>query len=281
MVETFERLRYGVLALILLGCGGEWESGTVGKASCSFGSFDDFLPAAHRPVKMASGNGKLYILDDFYYVHSYKRDNLYECAFNLEESHGFSGFPNDVFSAGNNFYVQDRAVLKFLDDEVACNANRNGVFAIHGNELAVGSEIGLEVWNINPCAKKNNVSSQRVLALAATDSEYFAVEGITAQPINLTRYPKSGGFSSSDPMSQTSGNEKHFCSADRLVANNYGVYLLDKTCRKIGVYDNQAVWRKTISLDSLSIRNVIDITPAEYSYIFILHTSGVVKVNVF
>ncbi|MCL2100567.1 MAG: hypothetical protein FWH22_02500 [Fibromonadales bacterium] len=273
-METFKKI--SLLCIALLGCGGEWESGTIGKVSCSFGSFDDFLPALRRPVKMASGNnGNLYILDDSYNVHFYKRDNLYECAFNLEESYSFSGFPSDVISAGNSFYVQDIAELKSWDNKTVCNA-RNGVFAIRGNELAVGSNMGLEVWSINPCAKNRDVPSQKVFALTATDSEYFAAEGIS-MPMNLTMH---GSFTYSDPMSQTSGNEKHFCSADRLAANNYGVYLLDKTCRKIGVYDNQAVWRKTLSLDSLGIRNVLDIAPAEYSYILIMHSSGVVKVNV-
>jgi len=268
---------------ILLGCGGEgrWESATVGKVSCSFGTFNDFLPSQRRPIKMASGNNgnNLYILDDFYHVHSYKRDALYECAFDLEDSYGFSGLSNDVLFANGNFYVQDRAQLKFMDNTDECYA-RDGFFAIYGNELAVGSNAGIETWSIRPCARKVNISSQKVLALAATDGEYIAAEGISTEPRNLTMYSKNGG-SYSDPMSLTPGDEKNFCSADRVAANDYGIYLLDKKCGKIGVYDNQAVWRKTIKLDSVGVRNPLDIAPGEYSYIFILHTSGVVRINVF
>jgi hypothetical protein len=267
--------------IILLGCGA-WESATAGKASCSFGTFDDFLPSARRPVKMASGNNgnNLYILDASYYVHSYKKDNLYECAFDLDSSYHFNGLPNDVFSVNDGFYVQDREQLRFMNGTEVCNA-KNGVFAIYGDELAVGSDMGIEVWNINSCTKKTiNILSQKVLALATTNGEYFAAEGISAEPRNLTMYSKSGG-SYSDPMSSTPGNEKNFCSSDRIVANNYGVYLLDRKCGKIGVYDNRAVWRKTIKLDSLGVKNSLDIAPGEHSYIFILHTSGVEKINVF
>jgi hypothetical protein len=266
---------------ILLGCG-EWEGGNVGKVSCSFGSFNDFIPTGRTPTKIASGNNgnNLYILDKSYYVHTYKRDHLYECAFNLEFSDSFNGLPNDVISSGSNFYVQDRAQLKSYEDVEVCDA-KDGVFALNGNELAVGSTAGIEIWNIstNGCVKKENVSSQKVLALAATNSEYFAVEGISTEPQSLARYPKNGGFAYRDIMSSTPGNEKNFCSADRVIANNHGVYLLDKKCKKIGVYDNQAVWRKTINLDSLGVRNILDIAPDEYQYIFLLHLNGVERIS--
>jgi hypothetical protein len=281
-VETVERqiaeqmmpLAVCFFCLILLGCG-EWVSGTVGKASCEFGSFNDF----YRPVKMASGNNgnELYILDN-YDVNYYKRDNLYECAFDLEYSYPFRGSPSDVFSTGNGFYVQDGKQLKSMNDAEACYA-KDGFFAIYGDELAIGSNTGIEIWSINPCIKKADISSQRVLALAATSSEYFAAEGISAEPRNLTMYSKNGSPAYSDPMSSTPGNEKNFCSADRVIANNHGVYLLDKKCGKIGVYDNRGVWRKTVSLESLGIKNALDIAPGEYSYIFILHGKSVEKVN--
>jgi len=262
--------------LILLGCG-EWVNAEVGKVACSFGSFNDF----YRPTKIASGNNgnKLYVLDN-YSVHSYKRDDLYECAFDWENTYDFGGSPSDVFSAGNGFYVQDGRRLKSMSNAEACYA-RDGAFAIYGDELAIGSSMGVEVWSIEQCVKKRDVSSQRVLALAATSSEYFAAEGISAEPRNLTMYSKSSGLIYSDPMSSTLGNEKNFGSADRVIANNYGIYLLDKKYGKIGVYDNRAVWRKTISLDSLGLRGVLDIAPGEYSHIFILHSGGVERVNVF
>jgi len=288
-VEAFERaiaeqmklIAAILFCMILLGCGEEWTGATVGKVSCSFGTFDEFLPALRRPLKMAAGNNgnNLYILDNSSYVHSYKRDNLYKCAFNLENSYSFNGFLDDVFFANNGFYVQDRESLKSQSEE-ECDA-RAGVFAVYGNELAVGSNMGIETWSIRPCARKGSVSSQRVLALAATSSEYFAAEGIASEPRNLTRYSKNGSFTYSDPMSSIPGNEKNFCSADRVIADNYGVYLLDKSCKKIGIFDNQAVWRKSISLDSIGVRNALDIAPGEYSYIFILHERGVEKVNVF
>jgi hypothetical protein len=186
---------------ILLGCG-EWEGGNVGKISCSFGSFNDFIPTGRTPTKIASGNNgnNLYILDKSYYVHTYKRDRLYECAFNLEYSDSFNGLPNDVISSGGNFYVQDRAQLKSYEDVEVCHA-KDGVFAVNGNELAVGNNTGIETWSINPCAKKANISSQKVLALAATNSEYFAAEGISTEPQSLARYPKNSGFAYRDIMS--------------------------------------------------------------------------------
>ena len=270
-----------LICVILLGCGDDWVSVTVGKTSCSFGTFDEFLPDLRSPRKIAAGNNgnNLYILDNSSYVHSYKRDKLYECAFDLENSYSFNGFPEDVFFANSSFYVKDGAYLKSQNGE-ECHA-RTGGFAVYGNELAVGSTAGIETWNIKPCAKKGNISSQRVLALAATGSEYFAAEGISSEPGNLTVYSKSGGFVYSDPMSSIPGNEKNFCSADRVIANDYGVYLLDKKCGKIGFFSNQGIWQKSISLDSLRIRGVLDIAPGEYSYIFILHDRGVEKVNVF
>jgi hypothetical protein len=234
---------------------------------------------------MASGNNgnNLYVLDDSYHnVHTYSRDNLYECAFNFEDSYSFNGFLSDVISAGSNFYVQDRAQLKSRDDNKICDA-RDGVFSIYGNELAVGSNMGIEIWNIaqTSCTRGVNVSLQKVLALAATGSEYYAAEGgIATEPQNLAMFSKNGSVYR-EPLSSTPGNEKNFCSADRVAANDYGVYLLDKKCKKIGIFDNQAVWRKTISLDAIGVRNVLDIAPGEYSYIFILHERGVERLNVF
>jgi len=274
------------LCIILPGCGGGWESAPVGKTSCSFGSFNDFIPEGRRPAKMASGNNgnNLYVLDDSYYnVHVYNRDNLYQCAFNLKDSYSFNGFLDDVISSGSNFYVQDGEQLKSKDDNKICGA-RDGVFSIYGNELAVGSNMGIEIWNITQtsCTKNgNNISSQKVLALAATGSEYYAAEGIANEPQNLTMFSKSGLTIHNELMSSTPGNEKNFCSADRVAANDYGVYLLDKTCNKIGIFDNQAVWRKTVSLNAIGIRNALDIAPGEYSYIFILHENGVERLNVF
>jgi hypothetical protein len=269
------------LCIVLPGCG-EWENTTVGKASCSFGSFNDFIPVGRKPLKMASGNNgnNLYILDESGYVHTYERDNLYECAFNLKYSDYFSGIPNDVISSGNNFYVQDRAQLKSWENSKVCDA-RDGVFSVYENELAIGSNMGIETWSINPCVKKGNISSQKVLALAATGNEYYAVEGIATEPQNLAMFSKNGSFIYIEPISSTPGNEKNFCSADRVVANDYGVYILDAKCKKIGIFDNQAVWRKTVSLETLGIRNALDIAAGEYSYIFILHESGVEKVNAF
>ena len=267
--------KFGFLAILLLiGCGAEWNGGEVGIVSCSF---DEFLPNAGRALKMASGNNgnELYILDDFSYVYSYKRDNLYKCAFNLENSYKFGGFPKDVIFANNGFYVQDGAVLKSKDDKELCYA-KDGVFAVSGSELAVGDKSGMEIWNISGCSKKGSISFQSVLAFAATNSEYYV-----AEPQNLAMYSKNGEPIHIEPMSSTPGNEKNFCSADRITANDYGVYLLDNKCRKIGVFDNQAVWRKTINLDSLGIRNPLDIGAGEYSHIFIMHPNGVEKVNVF
>ncbi len=268
-------LSFGVI-LLLAGCGAEWTSGEVGKTPCSF---DEFLPNVGKALKMATGNNgnELYILDDFSYVYSYKRDNLYECAFNLENTYRFNGFPKDVIFANNNFYVQDGAYLKTKDDKELCYA-KNGAFAVSGNELAVGDKFGVEIWSISGsnCAKKGNIPSQSVLALAATNSEYYVAE---AQ--NLAIYSKNGDLIRRESMSSTPGDEKNFCSADRIAANDYGIYLLDKKCRKIGVFDNQAFWRKTISLDSLGIRNPLDIGSGEYSYIFIMLSNGIERVNVF
>jgi len=261
--------------IILLGCG-EWESAPVGKSSCSFGSFNDFIPVGRKPAKMASWGNHLYILDDSYNnVHVFKRDNLYECSFSLESSYSFDGFLSDVISFSGGFYVQDGAQLKYQENQNVCYA-RDGVFSIFGNELVIGSNIGgIEIWNINSCTKKETISSQKVFALAATATAYYA-----AEPQNLVMFSRSGSVYR-DPMSSTPGNEKNFCSLDRLIADDYGVYLLDKTCKKIGIFDNQAVWRKSISLDSIGIRNALDIATGEYSYIFILHESGVEKINVF
>jgi hypothetical protein len=261
--------------LLLIGCGAEWGGGQVGRASCSF---DEFLPNVGRAIKMATGNNgnELYILDDFSYVYSYKRDNLYECAFNLENTYKFNGFPKDVLFANNGFYVQDGAALKTKDDKELCYA-KDGIFAVSWPELAVGDKFGVEIWNISGsnCSKKGNIPSQSVLALA-TNSEYYV-----AEPQNLAVYSKNGGLIRREPMSSTPGNEKNFCSADRIAANDYGIYLLDKKCKKIGVFDNQAYWRKTLSLDSLGIRNPLDIGAGEYSFIFIMHSNGVERVNVF
>lgn len=287
LVEQIKKiaLRFALFSLIcfLVSCG-EWESGaTVGRANCTFGTFNDFLPSARLPVKFAAGNNgdNLYILDNSNYVHSYKRDNLYECAFNLVESYPINGFANDVLSANNTFYVQDNAYLKNKEGEQECYA-KNGFFAFYANELAVGTNSGIETWNVglNSCNKKANITSQKVLALTATSSNYYAVEGIS-NPQHLSMYSKNGNLIYSELFSSTPNNEENFCSASRVIANNYGVYILDKQCRKIGVFDNYAVWRKTIKLDSLGITNPIDIAPADYSYIFILQNNGVEKINVF
>ncbi|MDR0517343.1 MAG: hypothetical protein LBH25_09915 [Fibromonadaceae bacterium] len=267
------------LYVILLGCGGEWTNEPVGRTSCAF---QDWMPSSHRPLKITMGNNGnvLYVLDNSSNVHYYKRDNIYDCAFYFEDYYSFSGFPNDVFFAGNTFYVQDRAQLKYKDGKEACYA-KDGFFAVRGQELAVGSTAGIEIWEIKSnCVKKENISLQSVLALAAFNGEYYAAEanGFASEPLNLAFY-KNGVLLRKEPLSVTKGNEKNFCSADRIAANNNGIFLFDKTCRKIGVFDNQAYWKKTISLDSLGIRNPLDIAAGEHSYIFILHQSGVEKIN--
>jgi len=276
MVEALERyVAISFLCIALLGCG-EWESAPVGKTSCSFGSFNDFIPAGRKPAKMASLGNDLYILDDSYYnVHAYKKDDLSECSFSLEASYSFDGFLDDVIAFHGGFLVQDGPQLKSQENQNVCYA-RDGIFSFIGSDLVIGSDFGIEIWDIfPPCRKKETLSTQKVLAVAATGIAYYAVE-----PQNLVTFSGTGSVYR-DPMSSTPGNEKNFCSIDRLVANNYGVYLLDKKCKKIGVYDNQAVWRKSISLDSVGIKNVLDIAPAEHSYIYVLYENGVEKINVF
>jgi len=260
-----EAALYFLAMLLLIGCDGEWSYGQVGKVYCSF---NDFFP---NVKKMAVGNNgkELYILDGFSYVHFYKRDNLYECAFDLEDSYSFKGFPKDVFIANNSFYVQDGAALKSKDDKELCYA-KDGFFAVNGNEFAIGDKFGMEIWNISSCSKKV-ITSQSVSALSA-NGEYYV-----AEPLNLAIYSKNGELIYKEPFSSISGNEKNFCSIDRIAANDYGVYLLDKKCRKIGIFDNYAVWRKTINLDS----SPLDIGAGEYSYIFIMYSNGVEKVNVY
>jgi len=262
------------VCLVLLGCGGEWVGGTVGRTTCAF---TDLLPSSHRPLKLAMGdNGNtLYILDDFYSVHHYKRDNLYECAFALENSYSFTGIPEDVLYADNGFYIQDKAQLKFMDDKEACYAS-TGVFSLSGNELAVGSNTGIQTWALPSCTKRDKISSTGVFTLASDGVRYYAVEGNT--PLNLAVYSKSG-LVRREPLSVDRGNEKNFCSADRIALNNNGIYLLDKECKKIGVFDNQAYWRKTISLDSLGITGTQDIAAGEYFNIFILHRNGIEKIS--
>jgi len=261
-VETAERKIMRIAACffcaLLLSCG-EWESATVGRVSCELRNFNGL--SVHKKISVDRNN--LYILDNASKVHAYKRDDLYECVFDYQDTYLFNGFPNDVFPS----YVQDLADLKSFDDVTKCRA-RDGAWAIYGNELAVGSNMGLETWNINSCARTGSVSSQKVLALAATGSEYYA-----AEDLNLARFSKSGS-NYRTPIPE-------FCSKDRVIANNYAVYLLDKTCRQIGVFDHQPIWRKTISLDSLGIRGALDIASGEYSYIYILHANGIEKVNVF
>ena len=263
MVETAERktMRIAVcfFCAFLLSCG-EWESATVGRVSCELRNFNGFS----TPIKISIDRDNLYILDNASKVHFYKRDDLYECVFDYQTTHLFTGFPNDVFPS----YVQDRTELKSFADASVCRNIRDGAWAIYGNELAVGSNMGIETWNINSCTRTGSVSSQKVLALAATSSEYYA-----AEDLNLARFSKSSS-SYRTPIPE-------LCSKDRVIANNYAVYILDKTCRQIGVYDHQPLWRKTISLDSLGIRGSVDIASGEYSYIYILHANGIEKVNVF
>jgi len=244
----------------LFGCGGEWESAAVGKTSCEFRNFNEF-----KPIKMSVSGDNLYFLDNFSKVHSYKY--LYECYYDLQDTYPFDGFPSDVFAGGAGFYVQDRAQLRFMDDVLACEA-RDGVFAINGNELAVGSDMGIEIWSIKPCAKTGSVPSRKTLALAATGSEYYAVEENA-----LVMYSKTGSTINSELLL----GEKKICSADRIIANNFGVYILDKKCRKIGVFDNYAVWQRNMDLDFAPL----DIAPAEHQYIFVLRAGGVEKMNVF
>jgi len=261
-----EAALYFLAMLLLIGCDGEWGGGQVGRVSCTF---DEFFPNVKKMAVGSNGN-ELFILDDYSNVYSYKRDNLYECAFDLDTSYMFSGFPSDVLFANNNFYVQDGIALKSKEDKELCKA-KNGVFSVNGGDLAVGDKFGIEIWDISSCTRKNSITSQSVLAISANDEYYVA------EPQNLVMYSKNGQRIYSEPLSSTPGNEKNFCSADRIAANDYGVYLLDKKCKKIGVFDNQAVWRKTINLNSTPL----DIGAGEYSYIFIMYSNGVEKVNVF
>ena len=264
MVDAFKELRmengewrikkklFSVIAFVILSCGGEWGGGTVGKTSCTFNEFNKIS----NPVKMSYWEGDLYILDYYSTVHSYRRDDLYECAFDIVEEEKLDGFPDDVFASDYGFHVKDR---EYLDD---CRV-KDGVFAVYGNELAVGSSSGVETWSINNCARTGTISSFNTLALATHNGKYFVVEGVT-EPLHLSVYP---GNEPKQPL-------LNFCSADRLVYNNHGIYLLDKKCNQIGVFDNLGVWQKNIDLDSVGIRNPIDIAPAEYQHFFVLHKNG-------
>jgi len=137
--------------LLLMGCGAEWGIGpAVGRNSCSF---DDPLPNVKKMAVGDNGN-KLYILDDYSRVYSYKRDNLYDCAFNFDTSYAFIGFPSDVLFANNDgFYVQDGMDLRSKNDKKLCSA-KTGFFAVNGNDLAVGDKFGVDIWNFPVALKK-------------------------------------------------------------------------------------------------------------------------------
>jgi hypothetical protein len=268
-----------ILVLSLLSCGGEWvdsdDSSTV--THCYT---DERLPAGRSISRaaMAGDASSLYVLDNWSAIYRYTRDPVRTCGWELDGSWGsegqlsLDGFVEDLDLAGGRLLWMDGAALGSTV-EMSCIAER-GPFAVApgGAGIAVGTSGGVRTWTLSgsTCALAAlSFGSFPVLGLAQDGDGFYTVEGVST-PQNLVVYSRSGTELWREPLSATEGNEKYFCGVDRLRVGSSGIFLLDKKCGRLGIFNSDGVWRKTLDLDSLGVRAPLDVLPAEQGMLYIL-----------
>lgn len=263
---------------LLVSCGGEWTAPSDGSVQRCVSS--DALPAGRSVLRaaMTSDAQALYILDNWSSLYRYTRDPVRECGWNLDGSWGsggqmaISGFAEDIDLSRSQVFWMDGSQLGGANG-AECLAER-GPFAMatDGSGFSLGYSGGLRHWTFTAsgCRSDGSTSGLPVLALERDDDGFYTVEGVAGQPQQLAVYNRTGGVLWREPLSATPGSEKYFCSAARLRIGSNGLFLLDTQCRKLGVFDVDGVWRKSLSLDSLGLYGVQDVLPGEQGKLYLL-----------
>jgi len=270
-----------LLSGLLASCGGEWSApeDTAAVTRCSV---RDPLPAGRSVLRaaMSTDAGALYVLDDFSSIYRYTRDPARTCAWEIDASWqtsgqlNLNGFVEDLDLVVGQLFWMDGAAWGGTPGG-SCAAER-GAFAMAPGAagFAVGNMGGIDTWAVSGsrCTPGTPVSvGLPVLALAQDGEGYYAVEGgATGSPERLSVYSRSGVVLWREPLSVQTGNEKYFCSASRLRSGNSGIFLLDDKCRRLGVFNSDGSWRKTLDLDSLGVRNALDVMPGEQGNVYLL-----------
>lgn len=269
-------------SLLLYACSdstwSDQDSQTV-VVSCAF---SDPLPSGRTPLRAAlSGDGgSLYVLDDMSTVYRYAYDELGACRWSLDgdwQSGGslsLSGFVEDVDMGGSALLWMDGASLGGLHHE-QCYAQR-GAFAAapSGLGFAVGNQGGIHAWTLrdSSCSRASpGLGLQPVLALDQDGDGYYAVEGTgTGLPERLVLYDGKEQALWREPFSVIPGEEEYYCSATRLRVGHAGIFLLDAECGRLGVYDVDGRFRKTLDLNALGISSPLDIMPSPEGGLYVL-----------
>jgi hypothetical protein len=274
---------FAVLSLCLLAsCGGEWTSG--GTAGVEIGESWDELPMGRRAQRAVSAGGanEIFILDNNRSVYRFVRDGAAIFRWNLDRDFGslgvldFDGAVDDLgYAAGEFFGLNGNIVSRSDGAECAVGSNKGFAAAPSGASLIVaGSTVKEYEFSGNGCRLSQTVFPNAALAVAQGPSAYFAVLGSTT-PVELAVAFKGSASVWREPLSLIEGNEKNFCSAERLVSNGVSLFLLDTKCRKLGVFYSDGAWLQTIPLDGLSLgASVLDVMAGDAGSAYLLLSNG-------
>ena len=228
----------------------------------------------HSKAKITAGSDDdFYVLDDFSKVFHYKRDPSRICAWNIDNSFGsfgevsLNGFAEDMDYNGSSLYYYDGiSLLRSGDDSFECAENALGKnFALSGKYLVSGDLKGLNLFELTASGcKKANVTfsgALRVSAIAIKGNLIATTESISTElknPERLVVYDLNGFTPVRNALSGNENSEMYFCSASRLRFFNTGILLLDKECGKLGVFDLDGRFIKSLFLADFKIRAVED-----------------------
>lgn len=267
-----------LIMISLMSCGGEWVSSpdSAGVTHCS----SESLPAGRSVLRgaLSPDGSSLYVLDNWSTIYRFQRHPVRSCGwepdFEWQNAGSWSqpGFVQDLDYAVGLFAFQDGASIS-VSNGWECRA-QSGPMALgpDGQSFLVATQGGIQGWvrSGSSCVKSSFSGSGFPVWVVAQESQrLFAIEGVGLFQ-NFVVFDLSGSVLWREPLSVQLGDPKYFCSADRLRSGPSGVFLLDKECQQLGVFERNGVWRKTLDLGALGIRRAIDIMPGEQGMLYIL-----------
>jgi hypothetical protein len=237
--------------------------------------------SAQRAVS-AEGGSEIFILDNNRSIYRFVRDGAAIFRWNWDRDFGslgaldFDGAVDDLgYAAGEFLGLNGNIVSRSDGAECAVGSNEGFATAPSGTSIVVaGSTVKEHDFSGNGCRLSQTIFSNAALAVAQDAEAYFAALGSTT-PVELAVAFKSGAAVWREPLSLIEGNEKNFCSAERLVSNGVSLFLLDTKCHKLGVFYTDGTWLQTILLGELGLgASVLDVMAGDAGSAYLLLSNG-------
>ena len=257
--------------LSFAGCEGEWVASDTAKTSCDLSE----TPFTSGMALTLSSDGEvLYVLDRYYDVYRYARNDARVCAFDLDRTSDLSDakisvdYAKDIAVAGSFLYYYDGiGVRRYNDPDWHCDYSMN-FMAVTGSYVFGAPSSGINEYKITSSgcsiASDASFSAARVEAIAANSSIVAALEtsgALTDPPERFSVYDKfSGALKVRSALSSDTSSSLHFCSASRLRLSNSYALLLDAECGYLGVFNySSGMLEHKLNLSSIGIRSPVDI----------------------